>query len=226
MAANLTVVKSGSAAGGHREAIAAAIIRHLYEGLYVPGQRLTETQLMQDFKTSRGPIREALSHLAAIGAVELTPQRGARLHVLTIREALDTLSVVENLFSYAARLAAVRELNVGERARLKNAGASSDPAGSSNDFSAMREDVYSVVTDLSNNTELKRLLPASRSHLVQVQFRSALYSADRYRHRDLERIVEAVLTGQGTAAEAAVRTHIGRAKRALFAFRDALTGVT
>jgi DNA-binding GntR family transcriptional regulator len=72
----------GGQAGSHkrpndsrslREIILRAIIRSLYEGRYDLSQRLIEAELTAAHGVSRGPVREALNRLAAMGIVELKP---------------------------------------------------------------------------------------------------------------------------------------------------------
>jgi DNA-binding GntR family transcriptional regulator len=48
-----------------REHIVRDIIGGLYEGRYVPGQRLVEADLTRQYDASRGPVREALNWLSA-----------------------------------------------------------------------------------------------------------------------------------------------------------------
>src|SRR5690606_34452751 len=48
------------------------ILNGLYDGRYVPGQKLIESDLTDRFKVSRGSVREALKRLAAEGVVQLT----------------------------------------------------------------------------------------------------------------------------------------------------------
>ncbi len=49
----------------------------LEAGLFQPGARLTESMLCDRYRCSRTPIREALATVAALGLVELRPNRGA-----------------------------------------------------------------------------------------------------------------------------------------------------
>lgn len=52
-----------------------AIVR----GRFEPGSRLSESVLAEAFGVSRGPVREALSHLQQEGLVELQRHRAARV---------------------------------------------------------------------------------------------------------------------------------------------------
>ena len=48
-------------------------------GRYAPDSRIVETQLARELGTSQAPVREALRGLEALGVVEITPFRGARV---------------------------------------------------------------------------------------------------------------------------------------------------
>ena len=82
------------------------ILRGLYSGRYVPGQRLIEADLTREYKVSRGSIREALKRLAAEGVVSLNLHRGAYIRLLSRSEVRELLAVIEVLTGLAARLAA------------------------------------------------------------------------------------------------------------------------
>ena len=82
------------------------VMRGLYDGSFVPGQRLIAPDLMRRFGVGRGTIREVLHRLASAGVVSIVPNRGAQIRQLTRREVCDVLDVVEVLLGLAARGAA------------------------------------------------------------------------------------------------------------------------
>ncbi|MDX3911576.1 MAG: GntR family transcriptional regulator [Sphingobium sp.] len=198
------------------------VVRGLYEERYRPGQRLFEARLTETYGVSRGPVREALNKLAAIGVVDLTMQRGARVKMLNVNEALDTLVVAQALVALAARLAAQNIDAPGARVMMEAAAdklASFDPASTGPDFALARSGFYRTLAIIANNDQLKLVLPSVRIHIIRVQFRSFLQEIDARRHIDYRQIAKAVLAGQDGAAEHAVRTHFARAINALGAFR-------
>lgn len=86
------------------ELIRASIV----ENRYVPGQRLVEQRLAEDFGLSRTPVREALRQLAAEGLVIMQRNRGARVRPMSTTEVADLYGLRIRLESYAAELAAER----------------------------------------------------------------------------------------------------------------------
>ena len=74
---------AGSHAASLPRVVFEGIVRGLYEGRYVAGQRLVEADIVQTFGVSCGSVREALNRLAAEGTVVLEPHRGARIRLRT-----------------------------------------------------------------------------------------------------------------------------------------------
>lgn len=208
---------------GAREIVVRDLIRGLYEGRFEPGQRLFEAELTASFGLSRGPVREAMNALAAMGIVDLTLQRGARVKVLSIDEAIDTLVVAQALVALAARLAAQNIERPGARARLESANktlAGFDPSSPSVEFARARDQFYAAIGEIAGNDQLNASMPTVRIHLIRVQFRSVLNATDRMRQPDYRRIAAAVLAGRPKAAEMAARMHFNRALDAMRAYRS------
>src|SRR2546428_12544792 len=73
-----------------------------------PGTELQEVARSQGLGVSRGPIREAISRLAAEGLVTVRPRRGAVVRLLSKEEFLELYQVREALEMMAVRLAVPR----------------------------------------------------------------------------------------------------------------------
>ncbi|EQB12190.1 GntR family transcriptional regulator [Sphingobium lactosutens] len=200
--------------GSARDWVVRDIIQGLYDGRYEPGQRLQESQLTAAYGLSRGPVREALNMLTAMGVVELTPQRGAQVRVLRIDEAIDTLVVAQNLLGLSARLAASRSAGHQGRGRLEhclNTLLSFSGTISQAEFAVARDSFYGAITAIAGNSELSRVLPTVRIHLIRVQFGSVLNAQGPSWRNDYCRIAREILDGRARQAEAAIQAHLGRA---------------
>ncbi|MVW77690.1 GntR family transcriptional regulator [Bordetella sp. 02P26C-1] len=79
-----------------------AIIR----GEFAPGSRLIEMELAERFAVSRGPLREAMRHLADRRLIMRTARQGARVSELSAQVWEEISTVRELLESAACRLAA------------------------------------------------------------------------------------------------------------------------
>jgi DNA-binding GntR family transcriptional regulator len=80
----------------------------IVEGELAGGSRVPERVLCSRFGVSRTPLREALKVLAAEGLIELLPNRGARVAVLTAEDIAQTLKVLGALEALAGEMACQR----------------------------------------------------------------------------------------------------------------------
>ena len=77
----------------------------IIEGTLEPGQKVPEKMLCERFGVSRTPLREAVKILAAEGFVRLTPNRGASVVKLTLRDFEEALPIMGALDAVAGELA-------------------------------------------------------------------------------------------------------------------------
>src|SRR3984893_9970688 len=89
-------------------AVVAALRTAIIRGDYAPRQRLVESELCEDFNTSRFIVRNALQELSADGLVEFQRNRGARVREISLTEAIEITQVRRLLEGYEAAQAARR----------------------------------------------------------------------------------------------------------------------
>ena len=75
-------------------------------GELAPGTRLNENELCQNMGVSRTPLREAIRSLATEGLVELQPNRGAIVSVVSQDDVTEILPIMASLEGLGGRLAA------------------------------------------------------------------------------------------------------------------------
>ncbi len=78
--------------------VQAEIERMIIDGEFQPNERVNENGLSQRLGVSRGPIREACSALAAIGLIEVIPNRGFFVRALSADEAQDLSQARASVF--------------------------------------------------------------------------------------------------------------------------------
>ncbi len=99
-----TEIQGIAALPSRTEAVAQAIERAIFDGVYAPGERLVERELAASLGVSKTPVREALRDLVGRGLVVNHPYRGVRVREITAE-------MIENLYGLRLLLepAAVRE---------------------------------------------------------------------------------------------------------------------
>ena len=114
-----------------RDQVLAELRQRIINGDYLPGERLTEDRLAEDFGVSRNPVREALRVVEAEGFVVIVPRRGAVVAIPESGTIADMFAVRERLEA-AGRPAGRRAGHArrrGRPARPARAGAGRPPSG-------------------------------------------------------------------------------------------------
>jgi DNA-binding GntR family transcriptional regulator len=182
------------------------LLEDILAGRYAPDSRIVETQVARELGTSQAPVREALRGLAALGVVEITPFRGARVRRPTRRELLEAYAVRSALETLAAQLAvprmhddALAELGGYMDAMQMAAGAGDGHAVAEADAS-----FHGRIVGLADNATLvkvwRSLEPFSRTYLtLVVPGADPQWSADLHtpilaalRARDVDAVVAAL----------------------------------
>ena len=86
--------------------VCAAIVQDIVTGVIPQGSKLNEPELAREHGISRGPLREAMSHLEAMRLIKRIPNVGASVVKLSYDELLEIYQIREALEGLAARLAA------------------------------------------------------------------------------------------------------------------------
>ena len=82
-----------------------------------PGEKISEAELQEIFKTSRSPIREALVKLEKENLIEIFPQKGTKVSLIDLNLVDDTLFMRKILESEVMKL--VLESNLNKEILLK-----------------------------------------------------------------------------------------------------------
>lgn len=193
-----------------------AIKRGILLGRFVPGQRLIEADMTRDHGVSRGPVREALKRLAAEGIVALSRHRGAYIRLLTRREVMELLLVLQAIVGLAARVAALRMKKPENRARLKAAFERLNDHGPIGDRvlqSMDRNGFYDAMFAIADNRELARIHPVVPTQILRMQVYPYLSAEDRRQQfADYKLLYDAMRAGNSRAANRIVISHLRRSR--------------
>lgn len=190
------------------EGLRAAIL----SGEMVPGQRLVEAELAERFHITRSSARAAMDDLAAGGLVERIPNRGARVRVVTLDEAISILECRAVLEGLIASRAAER-VTAEQADELRSIGGQMADAVANGElmtYARLNSTLHGTVAIISGQETAANLIHRLRSQIVRHQFQLSLRpgrpQVSLGQHRA---IIDAVVDHRPEDAERAARDHIG-----------------
>lgn len=190
---------------------------HLRDGTIVSGQPLQEVQLAEKLGVSRTPVREALARLASEGLLA-SDGRSFVVPSLSLEDVDDIYEVRFLIEPAALRRVAESTTDAVVRAPIDEALAAAAAAYKGNDADAFREAnirFRNAWIALVPNRRLVRAIEQYADHMMRI--RALTLGDPKIRNivlKGLKRIAEALEAGDGDAAAAAMRDHLGEAKRA------------
>ncbi|RYC39101.1 GntR family transcriptional regulator [Pectobacterium zantedeschiae] len=190
------------------------LINAIEKGELLPGERLQETRLAQQFGLSRTPIREALHRLEALGLVEPGPQRGLMIAQISYERLRQLFAVREGLERLAMELA-VASASVEELELLQDMVNVEKTLTDSRQLHDHNRLFHRQIYRATHNPYLNEMLENLRIHLSLL--RGTTYeSVERTEEarREHEAIVEALVRRDKDAAQDAACQHIRNGYRA------------
>lgn len=183
-------------------------------GVFAPGMRLDETSLAERYGVSRTPIREALKQMSVTGLVEARPHKGVFVTQVTPERLEAMFEAVADLEAACARHAAHR-MTRAERDELAALHVSCRSVVEGADFDAydgLNRRFHGLIQEGCRNEFLVEAV--NRLRIQTTPYRRA-----QFRHRERieqsfaehDPIMRAILSGDGEAAAAAMRGHLGKA---------------
>ncbi|MDR7127353.1 GntR family transcriptional regulator [Pseudotabrizicola sp. 4114] len=189
-----------------RDTIEEAIL----SGVYVPGGRLEEKVLAEQYGVSRTPVREALRQLQEAGLVDIRERRGAVVCDNSPVDLVNMFEVMAGLEMLAVRLA-VRRMTAADRESIQ---AAHEACRIARDVGAdayyyENEAFHRSIYHASGNPFLEQQASALHRRL-QPYRRLQLRSLNRVGQsfEEHEAILNALLAGDAEAAESAIWNHV------------------
>jgi DNA-binding GntR family transcriptional regulator len=189
----------------------------ILSGFFKPGDRLVETDLCTRLGISRPSVREALRSLESEGLIEIIPNRGPQVPVLTWEKAEEIYRVRALLEGEAAALCAKRA-NPKQVEGMRQALADFELAVRSED-SARRlsatADFYRIMQEAAGNTLIDELLRRllARINMLRAQSMSRAGRA-AYSFKEMRAMFQAISKRDSRAARKAAETHVKNASHA------------
>jgi DNA-binding GntR family transcriptional regulator len=208
-----------------REKVYRALRDQILNGNFAPGERMVETRLAQQIKTSRTPVREALHMLEREGLLEAIPRVGYRVKQIKwdeVEEICEIRAVNEIL---AARWAMKRITDREIQALEKNIeqGEKEVRMGDPKSFVDRDEEFHEILARASGSERLLELCEQLRRHMLRYRIES-LYLADTALRamEDHRRILACIKAHDEQGVEDAIRRHLAFVKSSVrqYAFEE------
>jgi len=187
-------------------------------GRFHPNERLVEADLARLLGAGRSAIRAALVRLDQEGLVVMEPNRGARVRLVSDREALEIEEVRVTLEQMIIRHAAVRMTATDLRDLRRSVGQMRERLHEGNPlgYSELNAEFHQRIWAVADHGTASRLLANLKSQSIRFQFRTILRPGRTERSlHEHERIVEALASRDPDASEAAMRQHLSQVVQTL-----------
>lgn len=187
-------------------------------GHLMPNQRLIEAELVSKIGVGRAAIRSILARLDHDGLVVRELNRGARVRMVTLEEAVEITQARGALEALAARQAAqlATDEDIAEIRAVAQQMSEQIESGNLVCYSETNRQLHNRILAASRHATLRRLVDDLRAQVVRFQYRSILAPG-----RPLESlaehtgVVDAIAERDPDAAEESMRHHLAGVAQAL-----------
>jgi DNA-binding GntR family transcriptional regulator len=185
--------------------------RRIVEMDMLPGARVVERDIAEEFGTSRTPVHEAVQRLADEGLIEIVPRSGTFVARIPL-DALEEANLVRHALETAIIEKAAQRVQPADTARLRDILAEQEAAIASNDFATFHrtdERFHALLAELSGYPGVWPIIQQAKTQM------------DRYRQLTLplegrmpgvleehRAVVEAIEARDPEKAVAAMREHL------------------
>ncbi|HEV7256748.1 MAG TPA: GntR family transcriptional regulator [Bosea sp. (in: a-proteobacteria)] len=172
----------------------AALRDYIVEGNLEDGARVPERLLCERFGISRTPLREALKVLASEGLIDLLPNRGARVRVLSADDLRELFDVMGGLEALAGRLACERisDEEIAEIERVHHEMYRFYLRRDMHGYFQCNQEIHRMIVEAAGNAALKATYAGFAGRIRRVRY-SANLATDRDRWGEAMREHEAIL---------------------------------
>jgi DNA-binding GntR family transcriptional regulator len=183
----------------------------ILEGKFKPGDKIPERALCEHFGVSRTPLRESLKALAAEGLVQLVPNRGAIVALITEKEIDELFPILGALEALAGELVCQR----AEEADLRALRAIHEEMvehfhrGEESAYRRLNRQFHQALFDIGGNNALSELYQQLLGRIHLIRFLVDKKETDwKKAVEDHERIMSALEARNGARLAAILKMHL------------------
>ncbi len=182
-----------------------------------PGQMIYENVIAESLQVSRTPVREAFRLLANEALIDILPQRGTRISLISIRKVTEVRFVREHLeegaFRYAARhwneqIAAHYEHKLRDLLERQRIAAKQQDV---QEWLAWDEAFHKTVMHTTGNETLLQVIHHMRAHMNRVRYLSltANHQMDQL-IEEHDRLLDGICAGDESTITAVLQAHFSK----------------
>ncbi|MDR1205702.1 MAG: GntR family transcriptional regulator [Peptococcaceae bacterium] len=185
--------------------------------LFVPGERLMETELADEMGISRTPVREAMRRLETDGYVVIVPRKGSYVAGISMKDVMDVFEIRTALEMLAAEKAAERATDE-EIEDLRQAVSDMSDTADGDLLTTVDSDArfHSLIYQMSKNDRLVGLICDLREQIQR--FRSTTLSDPgrlKLAVREHRKVLEAIVGRDPQKAAQTIQKHMEKAQKAI-----------
>ena len=178
-------------------------------GQYRAGSVLVQEELCRQFKASRTPVRDALTHLQAEGLVVAMPNKGVVVRDFSPKDVYDIYEIRALLESAAAQDAVGRIPKASLKAIIDKASALSSKRNFAfDDVKELGTELHRLIIEASGNLIMQDLLNRMETliEVSRIPFRQAHERLKEINQEHID-IAKALLKGDGDSAAELMKNH-------------------
>jgi DNA-binding GntR family transcriptional regulator len=196
------------------EAVYRQLRQWILDGRLPPGSRLSVPAIARELGVSRSPVRDAVLHLVREGLGQETLNRGAVVRTIGRQELANLYEAGEALEGMAARLAAHRcgpalRRRLSELLDMHRQVVVSDVSRDLELEAAFHREIRTAAA----NPVLSRMLDEIHGQVMLATRASGVTGGLAHAVEDHGDVLEAILSGDVEASEAAARRHVSRLRK-------------
>ena len=182
-----------------RDVVFAKLRDAIVSGELRPGETINESEVEAWANASRTPVREAIDRLAAVGLIDVLPQRGTLVAELDPARAASAFSLLGELLAVSSRVVVPVSTSSQRNAIARRA----RTVRSAADLVAP-DGVFDVVVGVVGNSRLRQAWDELAPHVLRT-WAIAPEHAPAVDDLDLDTLVAAVTDGDGDRVESVIR---------------------